>query len=281
MKRRLDKAIEESFRKSSLWLNKVEEDCRTGKVFLTIRDNLIDIYYRGGRLFRYDKMGFKTHLKYASVITSVADDKDYLTERQLSNFKLSSDFESNYLRIKENCSNYSGNEASGISDVYHKHSYLSSGNVVVLDIEVSFESLDEKNKQDRIDFILLNKSTRTLQFIEAKHFSNKEIWSVSTPKVINQLQRYEKQIKKRKTEILSEYAEYVRILNRLFGISLPEPIDLDPKVTLLIFGFDNDQKTGRLKTLIHESLEYRGVKKYFIGNIKKVNPVNIWNSKVL
>ena len=156
MKRSLDKIIEDKFIASSLWSNHIEQDCKKQNVFFAIRDNRIDLYHKGGKLFTYDKNGFKTHLKYASVIT--ANGKDYLTESELSAYKLASDFETNYERIKENCSNYSGIEASGVSDLYHKHSYLSNSNVIVLDIEISFESLNEEKHQDRIDILLFNKA---------------------------------------------------------------------------------------------------------------------------
>ena len=281
MKRKLNQTIANDFLNSSLWLNKIKNDCLSQKVFLTIRDNRIDLYYKGGLLFCYDKNGFKTHVKYASVITLDADGKNYLTESQLSSFKLASDFESNYSRIKENCSNYSGIEACGVSDLYHKHSYLSDCNVVVLDIEVSFESFSEKKKHDRIDIVLLNKVTRTLHFVEAKHFSNGEIWSEDKPQVIAQINRYESQIRNRKTEILSEYVEYVKTINGIFGISLPEPIDFEKNVTLLIFGFDNDQKKGRLKSLILKNPKYSGIKNYSKGNIKNIVTENLWNAKEL
>ena len=129
--------------------------------------------------------------------------------------------------------------------------------------------------------VLLNKSTKTLQFVEAKHFSNKEILSETTPKVLSQLDRYESQIHHRKNEIISEYAKLVRSLNRIFDITLPEPIDFDAKVTLLIFGFDDDQKNGRLRKRVVENPQYKGVKVYAIGNIKDVKPENIWNKKEL
>ncbi|MCP6727580.1 MAG: type I restriction enzyme HsdR N-terminal domain-containing protein, partial [Patescibacteria group bacterium] len=250
----MEKIIEDKLIASSLWSNKIEQDCKKQNVFLAIRDNRIDLYHNGGKLFGYDSNGYKTHLKYASAIT--ANDKDYLTESELSVYRLASDFVSNYQRIKENCSNYSGIEASGVSDLYHKHSYLSNSNVLVLDIEISFESLNEKNNQDRIDILLYNKDSKTLQFVEAKHFSNKEIWSKTTPKVISQIKRYESQIAKRKSEILLEYTEYVKIVNAIFAISLPEPTDIEDNVTLLVFGFDNDQKNGRLKKLITKNPAY-------------------------
>ena len=190
MKRRLEKIIEEKFIASSLWSNKIEPDCRNQNIFLAVRDNRFDLYCNGGRLFRYDSRGFETHIKYASVITP--NGKDYLTESELSKCSLAADFENNYKRIKENCSKYSGVEAAGISALYHKHSYLSNSNVIVLDIEISLESQDEERSQDRIDILLLNQETKTLQFAEAKHFSNKEIWSNSgvVKKVVAFLVRY-------------------------------------------------------------------------------------------
>ena len=279
MKRRLKKIIEGELISNSLWSNKIEQDCKNQNVFLAIRDNRIDLYHKGGKLFTYDRNGFKTHLKYASVISS--NGKDYLTEAELSDYKLASDFESNYLRIKENCSNYTGIEASGVSEIYHKHSYLSDSNVVVLDVEISFESLNQENNQDRIDILLFNKESKTLQFVEAKHFSNNEIWSRTTPKVISQIKRYKSQLAKRKNEILSEYIDYIKVINGIFNIALPEPEEVDDNVTLLIFGFDNDQKKGRLKKLIFQNNEYTGLKNYSIGNIKKVVTGNLWNAKVL
>ncbi len=283
MKRRLDKNIEDNLKNSNLWTHKLKNDCKKQNVFLAIRNNIVDFYYKGGRLFCFDKNGFKTHIKYASVITT--DEKDYLkyylTKFDLDKYKLASDFESNYSRIKENCSNYSKIEALGVSDLYHKHSYLSDSNVVVLDIEVSFKSSSESTKLDRIDILLYKKDTQTLQFVEAKHYSNSEIWSETTPKVIGQIERYEEQIASRKSEILLEYSEYVRTLNRIFNITLSEPKVIEDKVILLIFGFDNDQKNGRLKELIYEKSEYKGIKVYSIGNIDKVVTENLWKAKVL
>ena len=279
MKRRLEKLIEDELISSRLWSNEIEQDCKKQNVFLAIRDNRIDLYHKGGKLFTYDRNGFKTHLKYASVISS--NGKDYLTEAELLDYKLASDFESNYQRIKENCSNYTGIEALGVSEIYHKHSYLSDINVVVLDVEISFESLNEENTQDRIDILLFNKESKTLQFVEAKHFSNSEIWSRTTPKVISQIKRYESQLLKRKKEILTEYIDYIKIINRIFGMALPDPLEVDNNVILLIFGFDNDQKNGRLKKLITQNKEYTGTKNYAIGNIKKVVPDNLWKAKTL
>ena len=271
MKRTLTNSNRDNLIASSLWTNKIKKDCISRSVFFTIRENRVDLYHKGGLLFHFDKNDYKTHIKYASVITSDNDDeKNYLTEKELSKFKLADSFVATYERIKENCSKYSGVEAQGVSQIYHKHSFLSDSNVVVLDIEVSFKSTQKDKKQDRIDIVLFNKQTKTLQFVEAKHYSNKEIWAEGKPKVLGQLSRYENQIKQNKVEILSEYCNLVNTINEIFNTSLPEPVDFDEKVTLLIFGFDADQRDGRLKRLIKKNPIYKGIKIYANGNSKKL-----------
>lgn len=268
MKRRLDTTLEADLVKSNLWKNKLFYDCKSQDVFLAVRDNKICFYHKGGLLFSFDKNGYKTHIKYASVIED--KEKKYLTEDELNKYKLSTDFESAYSRIKENCSKYSGKEAEGVSIIYKKHSYLSGEDIVVLDIEVSFESFDEEKSQDRIDILLFDKSTQTLKFVEAKHYSNTDIWSTTTPKVIKQIENYEKQIKQRGGDIVKEYADYVKTINNLFSITLPEPKEIDPKVTLLIFDFDRDQLKGRLKKLIIKNNEYKGIKISKIGDVSNI-----------
>ena len=286
MKRQLKKEIIEKLSKANLWINQVENDCRNQKVFMAIRKDKIGFYHKGGLLFSFEDInGFKTHIKYAAVIEPNGKGA-YLNETELKDLKLSTNFESTYPRIQENCKNYSGIEASGVSEIYHKYSYFSDNDVVVLDIEVSFKTSDlldndelATTKQDRIDILLFQKSTKTLQFVEAKHYSNKEIWSRTTPKVIGQIEKYEIQIKQKETDILEQYGNYVQIINELFQISLPKPEKIDPKVTLLIFGFDNDQLKGRLKELIFKKNEYKKIKLYPIGSIKTINTTTLWKRK--
>ncbi|NLD91904.1 MAG: hypothetical protein GX639_04455 [Fibrobacter sp.] len=279
MQRQLDKSIESGLLGSALWNNKLKDDCRNGEVFMAIRKNIVDFYHKGGRLFSFDGKDYTTHLKYAATI--IGKDKDYLTENELQNYKLPSNFQTNYRRIKENCFNFSGIEAIGVSEIYHKHSYLSNENVVVLDIEVSFKALDPNRTQDRIDILLFNTQKKTLQFVEAKHYSNKELWSTTTPKIISQIRRYEQQISKSGENIISAYSDYIEAVNRIFSLHFPLPVKIDPKVSLLIFGFDDDQKNGRLRKLITGNRVFCGVKTYCKGDIKSIVPENLWNAKVL
>ena len=267
--------------KSSLWKNKLFNDCNQQKIFLSNRNNNIALYYKGGKLFSFNGDDYSTHIKYAAVIES--KEKNYLTETELRIHKLSSNFEINYDRIKENCKLYSGVEATGVSQIYNKHSYLSDENIIVLDVEVSFKSNTVDNGQDRIDLLLFNKETKTLQFVEAKHISNNEIWSTPIPKVISQIKRYEKQIEVKETEILKRYEKHINSLNHIFNKTLPIPEKIDPKVTLLIFGFDTNQLNGRVNGLIKKNPAYEGLSVYFIGDPKRIGLKTLWtaNSKIL
>jgi len=260
----------------SLWKNHLEADCRKGEVFFAIRNDRLDFYHKGGRLFSYTDKGFTTHVKYAAVIDQ-ADSKYYLNEAELGTFRLTTDFMSNLVRIKENCKNYSGDEAKGISEIYQRYSYLSGEAIVILDIEVAFEG-----NEDRIDILLFDTKSATLRFVEAKHFSNSAIWSKKgRPEVVDQIERYEQRLQTARNNIISEYTKYVRSLNSLFGITLPKPKTVDDKVALLIFGFDVDQKEGRLNDLVIQNPHYKGMKVYCIGDVRGIVPANLWKVKAL
>ena len=277
--RKLEKTAIANLTSSSLWMSHLESDCKNQNIFLAVRNNSIGIYHKGGKLFSFEKNEFKTHIKYASVIDN--SEIAYLTENELSKNKLITDFKNNYSRIKENCGLYSGIEALGVSEIYHKYSYLSRNNIVVLDIEISFEALEKTNgeKQDRIDILLYDLNTRTLKFVEAKHYSNPEIWSNGTPKVIGQIKKYETQIKTNKTEIIAAYKNYMEAINSVFDLELPLPEKVEEKVALLIFGFDNDQKNGRLQKLILSNPVFKGFQVYCKQD--KINPSSLWSSKIL
>lgn len=260
---------------ANLFSNYIKPDCEQQNVFMAIRNGYLDFYHKGGRLFKFDKNGFQTHIKYASVIEK--QNKDYLTQSEIGKYKTSIEFDKSYSRIKENCGNYAGIEAIGVANLYSQHSYMSKSDIVVLDVEVSFKSNNKDKKQDRIDILLFNKKTKTLQFVEAKHYSNGEIKSNTKPKVINQIDRYKKQINNPKVnkEILEAYQNYINIINKICNINLPLPEKICKDVSLLIFGFDNDQKNGGLKT-IEGNLKKYNVKFYSKGDMKNVNIEPLW-----
>lgn len=249
-------------------------------VFPAVRNGTVDFYHGGGNLFKYGKKGFSTHQKYASVL-KVND--DYLTERQLAKASFINDFSEEYGRIKENCSKYSGVEARGVSYLYHKYSCAKkhlAGQVVVLDIEVSLENTTDKGRtQDRIDVLLYHTGEKRLKFFEAKDFSNGELRAkgASAPAVAAQIERYKAQLADKNVykEILKQYGKHVEVLNDLFGLKLAPPTEIDMNPCLYVFGFDNDQKKGRLKK---DLSKFKNIPVYSIGDPKKVNADTMWKN---
>ena len=278
-KRDLNKNTIVRLRCDKLFTERLELDIQKRIVFPAIRRGRVDFYQKGGKIFSYQNE-FYTHKKYTAAIRS---DKDYISESDLQQNKVEviTNFFDGYEQIKENCSLYPGVEAEGVSRIYHKYPFTNNDSgVVVLDIEISFEATSEERSQDRIDILLFNKKTQELRFYEAKHYSNSELWAVegTLPRAVSQIQRYEKQIQEEGKGILSEYCNYIRIVNELFGCGLPEPKSIDNKVTLLVFGYDRDQQRGRMQKILLDDGSVAGIQHYFIGNISAVNIDNMWKA---
>ena len=258
----------DGLKKEPLWA-KLEPDCRSGDVFLAIREDYISFYHQGGGLFTFDKNGFKTHVKYAAVADVKKD--TYISEGQLEKIQLIKTFAGEgYGQIKKNCALYSGEEAEGVANLLKKNSYLHGKGIFVLDTEVAFAR--PEGEQDRIDILLYDNDSRTLRFVEAKHFSNGDLWSKSTPKVVEQIARYEEQLECHKDELIDEYGKYIDGLNQIFGISLNAPKGYDVNISLLIFGFDGAQKdSDRFK-----NMEYGSIPVYRLGDPKDLSAETIW-----
>ena len=261
-------------------------------VFPAVRKDRIDFYYKGGKLFSYyGKDGFKTHHKYASVIKF--DKKNpYVSDGSLQAID---NFLEGYERIKENCSLYSGVEASGVARISGQYSCAKKNkrhNVVVLDIEVSLKreketddpepKKNERSKSDRIDLLLFDTDSCQLRFFEAKDFSNSEIRAVTdrTPKIVKQMKRYKTQLNSKtvRKELLSAYSVHVDVINQLFDLKefLPTPQDIDPVPRLLVFGFDEQQRKGKLKDEINRLENDYDLSVYAIGKISGVNPETLF-----
>ncbi|MBN2374661.1 hypothetical protein JXL19_12835 [bacterium] len=255
---------------------KMSEDIKNGNVFMAIRKNCIDFYHKGSKLFGYDKNGFKTNIKFASVYKH---ENTYIYESEISDCQRITSFAEAYERIKENCSLYAGIEANGVSKIYNKYSYSSSKeNIVILDIEVSLKCLKNEKKQDRIDILFFNKNKQRLMFCEVKHFSNKEIWAdKGPPKVVEQIERYEEQVNNEtiRLSLLEKYHVCIDILNKMFPMRLPYPKEIDRKVILIVFGFDNDQKYGKLKAQFKENLP-NSIEFYQIGHLSNLKIGNMF-----
>ncbi len=118
---------------------------------------------------------------------------------------------------------------------------------------------------------------KQLIFCEAKHYSNKEIWSQkgSSPDVVGQVQRYVKQIHVKGDVILREYGNYVDAVNKLFSLNLPRPERIEQNVVLMVFGFDKDQLSGRFTELFKANIP-KDIKYYAIGNVASLKMENVF-----
>jgi len=263
-----------SLKEQPLWQEKLKGDCEAGNVFLAIRKDRVGFYHKGSSLFEFGSQSFSTNAKYASVIDT---DKTYVTQEQLKEMRMISDFFAGYKRIKENCALYSGAEAKGVSYLYQESHYLKQASISVLDIEIVLR--DGSNAKDRIDVLLYDSDSQTLRFVEAKHFTNSDLWSTSTPRAVEQIKNYEEQISLHAEKLKEEYGCYIDNLNKIFELNKPMdlPRNVDPKVSLLIFGFDSDQKQGdRFNKLVLNNPEYGGIPIYSKGGSDGLRAETIW-----
>ena len=183
---------------------------------------------------------------------------------------------------------YASPEDKCISNICKNGNVISNlpNGYVVLDVEVAFEkeiieSDKTIRKQNRIDILLYGIEERQLRFVEAKHFSNGEIKSITIPDVVKQIKRYDDEIEKRYDEILDVYTEYIKNLNKIFDEiidnPIPTPISILPKCGLIIFGFDDDQKNGRLQKNIENKIKEENIRVYSIGQESKIDIKKLYN----
>lgn len=239
---------------NSFWFKMVNDN----DLFIAIRYEYINIYYLGQSICKlsYLKRGEaikgETHKKYLGI-----DESGYFNSKNgkiLSSKSIIREL-NDLSKIKENVKNYIGNEKNKSYEVI-----LNNENQVI-DTEVSFVDLNPNPKHksqcqiSSIDYVALEKGIENeinIVFYEAKHYCNSEIRSTKIPKVVDQINRYEKALKLHEEEykqgIINTYKLVCKNLKDL-GIvknrNLIErvnnsklTIDFQPK--LIVFGFETD-----------------------------------------
>lgn len=286
--REINDSLISNLKKEKLFEEKLLPDIKKGDVFPAIRENCIDFYYYNSKLFEYDGT-FKTHPKFAFV------PEKYGTQSISQNDEIPSiaNFYNGYENIKERAKLYSSLEAMGVYDICKRGNIYNNDEYIVLDIEVAFteqtndtniepegtiNQLEHNRKQNRIDVLLYNIKERNLLFVEAKHFINKEIRSSLEPDVVNQINRYNDIIENRKDEIIKAYSTYIENMNEIFELNLPTPETISEKCGLIIFGFDNDQKNGKLEESIIVKLKQADVKVYAKGDTKNISVKTLYET---
>lgn len=270
-KRSLSDGLIAKLQNEKLYTDKLLPDIREGAVLPAVRQDKISFYYKGGRLFTYNKSGFETHIKYCVIPES---NSDYIKEPDLKGITIATSFYDQYKEIKTRCELYSGGEANAVSALY-KGSCLSDSRVIFLDTEIALYTNSDK---DRIDILLYDKESRKLCFCEAKLFSNPELWAHENqkPEVCTQVARYDDKIDTHYYDILAQYTNYTSILNKLFGTDLPAPTSLHKKTGLLITRFDDSQKEKINRLLINDgSLD--GISSYRTGKLEGKQICTLFN----
>ena len=82
LKRDLNSELIKRLKDNEVFKNKLIPDIEKGNVFPAIRNNRIDFYFKGGKLFSFNKAGLSTHIKYAT--TPEDNVKNYVTEKEFS-----------------------------------------------------------------------------------------------------------------------------------------------------------------------------------------------------
>lgn len=257
--------LNEMYRAGGWWCKMVED-----KDFLiAIRDNYINVYFQGCSVLklswspREKKITREIHYKY--LLKPSIEDSPYIGFSEAGP-NLPTDLRNIFLgslddvdELKRAVAPYADAEKKGVHDVV-----VSGKNPNVVDLEIA---ISEGKSAPRIDLAAVQKDTDLrgtvkLVFFEAKHFQNKELRS-STDKipVVDQMDRYSKLIKKNRDALLDSYRKVCRNLFELEGIGLQnsrrhailrdiangsEELLVDDQPRLIVFGFDQDQRDGKI-----------------------------------
>ena len=251
-------ALNEKYEDTGGWWRNLVDDKDT---FVAIRDNYLNVYYRGNSLLKLDwnqrdkSMTGQVHYKYLlrpnireSEYVKV-DEKGEVTmpDEPMFSTKIGA-----VPALKKASQVYAGDEKDGV----HRIALNKKHNVV--DVEVAF-----RVSGLRVDLAALQETgdIPKLVFYEAKHFSNKELRAKGdrNPSVIDQLDRYSVLLEKNKKPLEESYRKVCKNLKDLNGLKqrhhgrhevldrvVQRGLDVDPTPRLVVFGFDQDQRDGKV-----------------------------------
>ena len=268
-------------------------------VFLAIRENRVDAYYRGCLLislsWRRSTCDFVGKIHYKYLLHPDLHNK-YITVKEDGKVALSDDTTSWFLNdlsdignLKKAVKRYAGDEKRGVHDVV-------KANANILDVEIAFGG------RARLDFAALQNSGEgaRIVFFEAKHFDNTELRAQGNdePKVVKQIEAYSLELVRNGDAILSAYRRVCSNLLSLDGVVAKDgvvanrylehhtmlksvvdgslTIDKDP--VLIVFGYDRDQMERwknhreKLEKRLPKRVHFQGKSKGFTRGISARPP---------
>ena len=255
--------LNHEYRKNGWWTRIADDP----DLFVAIRQNYLNVYYRGASLMmlthQAGKLVGKSHFKYlvrneldANAYISSIDGQFALNDIGATGFLF--DSYDHIEGMKRTASLYAGDEKKGVDAIRR-------ANKNVLDVEVAFASGNPLtvpgSKVPRVDLMAVAETSDGVElvFVEAKLFNNKEVRSKGNAPVpvLEQIQRYERELQRQETDILMAYHQACENLRDLQGTGLDRQRDaaltflnartrsVSKKVRLAVFGFDDDQKHGK------------------------------------
>ena len=233
-------------------------------VFLAIRENYVNVYYRGCSLLRLelkdDTVVGKVHYKYL-LRPSACNEYVKVVDGGANLDDAKSWFLGDIGKIdslKKAATPYAGDEKTGVHDIL-------SANNNILDVEIAFGKDESATGAPRLDFAAIRKSGEEAKivFFEAKHFKNHNALRKSgdaKPEVVKQIATYRSKLRDNHDAIAKSYCRVCCNLRSLRGVaerhaerhamlesiaSGQQKLTVDENPVLIVFGFDGDQKVGK------------------------------------
>lgn len=246
-------ALDLEYENGGWWRELADHD----DMLIAIRNKYLNVYCNGCNIakveYKNNKLTASIHYKY--LLKKKIESSPYI-ECKGGHFEIAShaDLFISSLKaiedIKYSTKVYGGIEKTGVHQIIR-------ANLNIVDTEIALSATDSENKNSRIDFCAIQEEDGKLilRFFEAKDYSNKELKTQDgDAKVIAQLTRYQNLLTQQNDAILSAYKKLIHAASEINGRNILgkdwathpriDSLELDHKPSLVVFGFDDDQKKG-------------------------------------
>ena len=258
-------ALNKEYDKGGWWCRFVHDE----DIFLAIRENYVNAYYRGCSLLRLslegDAIVGQIHYKYL-LRPSMSNEYVRFSSGKLKLDDAGTKFLTTVSEVdsldslKRAATPYAGAEKTGVHNILKAKA---NGNI--FDVEIAFGKDEADSGAPRLDFAALQASGDDVKvvFFEAKHFdtSRKALRTTGAkPGVVEQIEIYRCKLCDNHDAIVESYSRVCCNLRSLHGVAKRHPerhailesiasgqrnLDIDPNPVLIVFGFDGDQKDGK------------------------------------
>ncbi len=258
-------------------------------LLIGVREDYLNVYWQGQALFTVRQVAntlrVTTHEKYLlnpdlDGQVTLADGMFEVESLRAKGFMPQFEAGKTLPKMKGAAQRFAGSEKKGCHVIAER-------NAIVIDFEVGLPiDTNGDGEGNRIDFACFEERDEAvrLTFWEAKHFANPELRAKSGDAlVVHQVERYGNWITAHRAETENSYRRvaknlaeikkmgWKRILHpSVEAVAAGKPLSLGdvPPVSLVIFGFDQDQRDGKVWTGHRKKLETRIKRMVSIGNAK-------------